>query len=251
MKSTSKVARPKGYRKVLTFEAYKTSKSKDFGYLTAILYMSPGEESGVINMCPMASPECLELCLRKSGRMGMSGSQKARIWRTLLFVNDPALFYACVQYDLDILRRMAARLGLIPVFRANGTSDFPKIAETIASMNPDLDLYDYTKIPMPWTRTNEKYHLTFSYSGHNLAQCMDALRHGVNVAVVFDTKKGQDLPKSWQGYQVIDGDVHDLRFLDVQFGKTVIVGLRAKGVARKQVSAFIVPANSTQFVMAA
>jgi hypothetical protein len=56
---------------------------------------------------------------------------------------------------------------------------------------------------------------------------MESLKHGVNVAVVFPSA---DFPATWQGYQVIDGDVNDLRFRDP---RGVIVGLKAKGDARK------------------
>jgi hypothetical protein len=66
---------------------------------------------------------------------------------------------------------------------------------------------------------------------------MEWLRKGGNVAVVFRVKKGQPLPKMWNGYEVIDGDIDDLRFLDK---KNVIVGLRAKGPAMKDTSGFVV-----------
>lgn len=245
-----KVKKPIGYKRILTFESYKTSKSKAFGYLTGILYMSPGNESGVINMCVAASPECLDLCLGKSsGQMQFSTSKRARIWRTRLYVENPALFFACLEYDMYLLKRQAAKLGLTPVFRANGTSDFPKIAYELMDRFPNDLFYDYTKLDRPWARVRTNYHLTFSYSGHNLAACMNALRHGINVAVVFDTRKGEALPNSWQGYKVLDGDTHDLRFLDPQ---SHIVGLRAKGKAKKMLdSAFVVAAKSTLFVMAA
>jgi hypothetical protein len=63
------------------------------------------------------------------------------------------------------------------------------------------------------------------------------MERGENVAVVFSSKKGEDLPVTWQGREVIDGDLHDLRFLD---GKNKVVGLRAKGKARKDGSGFSV-----------
>ena len=45
------------------------------------------------------------------------------------------------------------------------------------------------------------------------------------------------LPETWNGRPVIDGDLSDLRFLD---SRGVIVGLKAKGSARKaQVGGFI------------
>jgi hypothetical protein len=53
------------------------------------------------------------------------------------------------------------------------------------------------------------------------------------VAVVFRGK----MPDSFLGRKVIDGDENDLRFLDK---KKVVVGLKAKGKARKDNSGFIV-----------
>jgi hypothetical protein len=76
----------------------------------------------------------------------------------------------------------------------------------------------------------KNYHLTFSLSENNLADALDFLKQGGNVAVVFDTKKGKALPDTWNGAVVIDADESDLRFLD---GVGVVAGLRAKGKARK------------------
>jgi hypothetical protein len=96
-----------------------------------------------------------------------------------------------------------------------------------------VQFYDYTKVPKPWERTRHapNYALTFSRSESNEVACADALRNGVNVAVVFSTRKGQPLPATWQGVKVVDGDIDDLRFLDEKGG--VVVGLRAKGKARR------------------
>jgi hypothetical protein len=94
---------------------------------------------------------------------------------------------------------------------------------------PEVQFYDYTKHPKPWLRTLPNYHLTFSHSGHNVADCLEALQHGINVAVVFSTRRGEPLPETWNGSPVIDGDLHDCRFLD---SAGVVVGLRAKGMAK-------------------
>ena len=53
-----------------------------------------------------------------------------------------------------------------------------------------------------------------------------------NVAVVF-----KDVPSTYKGLKVINGDIHDLRFLDES---NVIIGLTAKGKARKDKSGFVV-----------
>jgi len=62
-----------------------------------------------------------------------------------------------------------------------------------------------------------------------VAQTTDA-----NIAVVFH---GKELPVTFMNRKVIDGDLHDARIDDP---KGVIVGLRAKGTARKDVSGFVV-----------
>jgi len=59
------------------------------------------------------------------------------------------------------------------------------------------------------------------------------LGQGGNVAIVF---RGE-LPKTWNGFDVIDGDESDLRFLDK---KGVVVGLVEKGLAKKDKSGFVV-----------
>ena len=57
--------------------------------------------------------------------------------------------------------------------------------------------------------------------------------NGMNVAVVFR----KELPATYLGRKVINGDETDLRFLDE---KNVIVGLKAKGKAKKDTSGFVV-----------
>jgi hypothetical protein len=55
---------------------------------------------------------------------------------------------------------------------------------------------------------------------------------GGNIAVVFD-----ELPNTYLGKTVVNGDDTDVRFLD---GQNVVVGLKAKGRARKDSSGFVV-----------
>jgi hypothetical protein len=54
------------------------------------------------------------------------------------------------------------------------------------------------------------------------------------VAVVFD-----NLPETFKGFRVENGDLSDLRFMD---NKNVIIGLKAKGKAKKDFSGFVVRA---------
>jgi len=59
------------------------------------------------------------------------------------------------------------------------------------------------------------------------------LKEGRGVSVVFDTRKGEPLPATWQGAPVIDGDINDLWFLRAPKSGAFVVGLRVKG-ANKQ-----------------
>jgi len=54
-----------------------------------------------------------------------------------------------------------------------------------------------------------------------------------NIAVVFNG----DMPIHFKGREVVNGDETDLRFLDKQ---NVIVGLKAKGKAKKDMSGFVI-----------
>jgi hypothetical protein len=135
--------------------------------------------------------------------------------------------------DIQAAIRKSAREGFTPVFRLNGTSDirWETVSvygfRNIMEMMPAVQFYDYTKIP---NRRNvpANYHLTFSRSESN----EHMIPQNMNVAVVFDS-----LPDVWMGRKVIDGTETDLRFLDEQ---NVVVGLLAKGKAKKDTSGFTI-----------
>ena len=61
---------------------------------------------------------------------------------------------------------------------------------------------------------------------------MQVLNEGGNIAVVFR----KDLPDTFAGRKVVNGDLHDLRYLDP---KNVVVGLKAKGKAKTDYSGFV------------
>jgi hypothetical protein len=178
----------------------------------------------------MASEECKQACLYGSGMSQVYPSiKRARIQKTLDYLADARSFMARIERDIDRLIHWAKVDGLTPCVRINGTSDQPKLAMAMARRFPDIQFYDYTKIPAPWKRTLPNYHLTFSHSGTNLTDCIDALSHGINVAVVFHGA----LPETWHGYKVVNGDESDVRFMDP---KGVVVGLTAKGPAKQMQS---------------
>ena len=234
-------------KRLLTFTNAKTVKGEPLGYLTGILYLVPSDGSGLGNLCPNASPGCRAACLYTAGRGIMKPIQDGRMRKTRLFFESAPRFVDALADDVVRLKRGAAKRGLIPAVRLNGTSDIPweRMRGTDGYMLmerfPEVQFYDYTKRPNRaalWAN----YHLTFSRSECNDAQAMLELERGRNVAVVFDTLKGEPLPVFWRGYRVVDGDESDLRFLDYaasETGAAVIVGLRAKGKAKHDASGFV------------
>lgn len=217
---------------------HKTIKGEKFGYLTGILYMAPGQESGR-NLCPYASPECLKLCLNTAGMGGVYQSiQEARIRKARFWLEKTDQFLDVIRADIRSLERQAKAEGKTPVVRLNGTSDVRWEKTGIMEEFPHIQFYDYTKFPAEHRSLPANYHLTYSYSEDQAAGLRsdqwNAL--GVNTAVVFAVKPGQPLPATFRGRPVIDGDESDLRFLDPQGS---IVGLRAKGDARGSLSDFV------------
>ena len=218
----------------------KTVKGLDaLGVLTGILYMAPADLSG-FNVCSHCSPGCKGSCLNTAGRGAFSNVQAARLEKTLLFFQDRPAFRWNLEQDCAALVRKAERENLVPAVRLNGTSDLPyeRIFPELFDRFPEIRWYDYTKVPGRVVPSN--YHLTFSRSEENDKACRAELQHGRNVAVVFSTPKGQPLPSTCCGWEVIDGDLTDVRFLDKGEGPgPYVVGLRAKGKARQDTSGFV------------
>lgn len=222
--------------KLLTIGNTKTVKGEALGYMTFIMHLAPSTLSGY-NTCPMASDGCAAACLNTAGRGRFTMTQEARIRKTRWFFEDRVSFMDQLVKDIQAAIRKAAREGMTPVFRLNGTSDIrwetvPVYGfRNIMEMMPAVQFYDYTKLS---NRRNipSNYHLTYSRSESNDAHVKVALDRGMNVAVVFDK-----LPETYMGRRVIDGTETDLRFLDE---KNVIVGLLAKGKAKKDNSGFTI-----------
>ena len=219
---------------------YKTIKNQKVGVLTGILYMAPYNLSGK-NVCPAASKGCAAACLNTAGRGAMNVVQAARLKKTRRFFSNRNIFLFQLCDEIEELRERAAKKGMKASVRLNGTSDLPyekyKIndGKNIMELFPDVQFYDYTKLDNRFTkgRLPANYHLTFSRAEDNDHKLKEVLKH-TSAAVVF----AGELPKTWRGYPVIDGDEHDARFTDA--GPGVIIGLIAKGKARHDKSGFVI-----------
>ena len=219
-----------------TVKGQKLNTDKTF--VTGIMYLAPHKLSGV-NVCPMAEQAgCVEGCLNSAGMGKFSNVQKARIAKTAWFNLDPKGFIDALAKDVDRFANWAIRKGLVPVIRPNGTSDIRFERYGIIERFPELQWYDYTKLHNR-KGIPENYSLTWSYSGASKAysdRLGDVIKSGMNAAAVFKGPS-KSLPRAYKGIPVIDGDKHDLRFLD-PLG--VIVGLKAKGKAIYDKSGFVI-----------
>jgi len=220
----------------------KINKSDAFGgYLTGILHLAPANLSGH-QVCPWSTEGCRQACLNTAGRGKFNSVQAGRIRKTKLFFEDRATFMAQLVKDIEALCRKAEREGVKPVVRLNGTSDllWERIPvngkRNIFELFPHVQFYDYTKAPPEKRRVESNYTLVYSRaSDSQKPELVKALHNGGKVAVVF----AGDLPAYYWGYPVVDGDKHDLRFLDPAGS---IIGLSAKGQAKQDNSGFVVAA---------
>ncbi len=251
---------------LLSFNNPKTKKGEVVSdYLTAIMHLSPINTK----ICPYQDiAGCKEACLNTAGRGGIIKKgettnviQEARKRKTNLYLEDRNTFMSYLITDIQKFVRYCEKKDKLPCIRLNGTSDiqweniyvgnmeqysldttdiklFNKKEQSLDCQNifelfPDVQFYDYTKIPTRKVSDYKNYHLTWSYSEANMkyANWFDKIAY--NIAVVFNG----DMPIHFKGREVINGDETDLRFLDKQ---NVIVGLKAKGKAKHDMSGFVI-----------
>lgn len=225
----------------------KIAKGLAYDHATYILHFAPHKLSGH-NVCTHASRGCIIGCLNTAGHGGIfkagettNAIQLARIRRTRLFFEDKATFFDQLIADITLAQKQTRRKGLKLSIRLNGTSDIvwerkripsgAYMGMTIFDVFPAVTFYDYSKIPNRKPPAN--YHITFSKADGNEGNVQKAIASRQNVAVVF---RGA-LPAMYLGLPVISGDDSDLRFLDPAGH---IIGLTAKGRAKKDTSGFVV-----------
>ena len=160
-----------------------------------------------------------------------AGRQRKSDW----WHGDRAGFLDKLRKELTNFEKLCKRQGVKAAVRLNVLSDIPWEKHGIPQEFPDIFFYDYTKNASRLGKTPSNYELMFSYSNEPAYQkvVVKALKSDVPMSVVF--RNG--MPKYYKGRRVIDGDASDL--VNVKAGK-VIVGLVAKGKAKKDEGNFVV-----------
>ena len=222
--------------KLLSTSNAKLEKGEKFGYLSYGLSLAPSTLSGK-NFCSHASAGCKAACLNTAGMGVYKTVQAGRLRRARLFIENRAGFLAQLEKEIEAAVKRANKVKLTLCVRLNVLSDLPFENLGIIQKFPSVQFYDYTANPKRAISFLNKelpanYHLTFSRKESNQAQTELLASMGMNIAAVFAS-----MPENYLNKPVIDGDESDLRFLD---SKGVIVGLKAKGKARKDTSGFVI-----------
>lgn len=223
---------------ILTAHSPKSVKGESYGYVTGIAYLSPHTQAHPKTVCPFSTPACREGCLAGSGMGSLPKQMNARTNRTLLWRDNPQAFLGKIAMEIFDLQMLAAQAGMALAIRINGTSDVDwenQLAPngmTLMETFPGVQFFDYTKWPLHKRGPiPENYHLTYSMAEHNAEEAAAYLRAGQSVAVVVpdDSHKIGWFMLGDVEVNVVDGDEHDLRFLDPP-GSLVMLSPKGKAV---------------------
>ena len=230
-------------------ESAKAAKGTSFGHLNAIHYMAPHSIAGVGNLCPFASPGCAASCLGyHTGQASMvkdaddvrnkNSVRKSRDLKAVQYMTQRQTYRAELHKQVRKVIRKAAKMRLVPALRFNGSTDITGEPIELAREFPEAYVNEYTK-SLRFALHNaaglppSNLRVCFSRSEINEADCLKVLEAGGLVSVVF----AGDLPQYWNGFPVVNGDAHDLLHL---WPRGVVVGLKAKGAAKRDRTGFVV-----------
>jgi hypothetical protein len=233
--------------RIFSVDNPKAIKAIKKGWMNGIHYMAPYTLAGVGNLCGDASDGCKAICLgvESGAAVYYPSVMLSRIAKARRFMKDRKSYLRDMYHAIELTYRQALRSDLKLCIRPNGSTDIAWEAirdysgATMMESFPEIQFTDYTKsfkraLAHAKGKLPSNYHLTFSHSEKNESQCVEILRAGGSVAVVFAGAR----PAMWNGFPTIDGDEHDLRHLD---GRGVVVALTPKGnKAKRDKSGFVV-----------
>lgn len=226
------IGKPYAERYLLS-ESAKIVKGEKFGYVTGVQYLPAAERVAGGHTCSHSElADCAGPCLIKSGHMALPEAVEARADRLKLFLKDPALWFEIFKRECATLKRRADSIGFNKAGRCNGTTDldWTRILFEGRSVFEHIDgiqWYDYTKNPnLAQNYLRAGVSITFSwYKRADSKRVLELLDQGVNIAITYRDSVPEAQTILDRMVPVLDGDRHDLRFLD-QRGH--IVGLKYK-----------------------
>lgn len=219
-------------RQLKTGKSRQIEALKDFWVIS--LELTPSART-----CPYAFAKGLECtnggkgCLNTSGNGRFEPVQNARNRRTDLWFENRDQFLLLLKADLTVAKAIADARGDRLAVRLDTFSSLhlwhdDRIYEEIIKPFQDQGVifYDYIKAPLARIKAGiaKGIDLTVSFTEQTTPKKLAEYMAIARVAVVFDG----EVPDYWNGYRVIDGDAHDLRFTE-PLG--VVVGLTSKVIA--------------------
>lgn len=210
--------------------------AKDQTYLTYILYLASAAYRP--ELCPNAG-DCIQYCLiTKAGRGAIGGPdntvQRARKRKSDWLLSDRASFVGQLRKEIRNAIRLARKIGMPLAIRLNGGSDLDWSDVYEHFEDEAIIFWEYTKRPELALKLNrmKNVHVTYSQNERTTPRILGAmLTAQINVAMVFHIRRGKALPTHVGTVPVLDGDLTDLRFLDVRGS---VVGLRLKSLRKVQ-----------------
>ena len=176
--------------------------------------LAQGNTSG-LEVCPWRTKACSLGCLGAEGNYIYPRNTRVKVARTHFEYEFP--HHAWSIYEAEIAKDLAyaSKRGWDLFWRPDILSDsmiWSVLPELFDSF-PTVGFYGYTKnwrsvmdYPQGWVLPNYRLALSASERKEPIAE---ALRLGVNVAMVFDVASSKDLPTSYLGYPVVNGSDDD------------------------------------------
>lgn len=188
-----------------------------------------------VNLCEFSTKQCRNVCIVDSGFARYKKVNEARLKKTDYFLTEKSKFMKELWGELNYINLVENKA----LIRLNMFSDIDWHTEFInfgynLETLENLIFYGYTKSPKILEKSEKlsNFDIIFSFSGYNWKLCEYYLKNKIcNVSVVFKLK-GKELPKTWNGFEVINGDENDQRLKSIE-GVGKIIGLKFKNPIAK------------------
>jgi hypothetical protein len=183
----------------------KIKKGQKLNVATYVMYLQ-SYKSLFGNTCAKGQ-NCYAPCLMTSGRVKMDIKEfkilRARYFRTILFYVNREYFNRWLFAEIDAHSKLHDSF----MVRLNGTSDLSPLLFKVDGVNvldafQDVQFYDYTKISKRADLIRDNYHLTFSFDGYNMDECLEMMSKGINVSIVVDGS----MPEKYMGIEGVNSD---------------------------------------------